>query len=138
MTKSGLYRFIVVASLVGYLLIGYLWTNGFQGPNHEVLKVCLFKKITGIPCPSCGATHSIVSLIHGDFNGSIMENPLGIIIALCLMFFPIWVLIDYIKNKDNFYLFYLNVESFFRKKYVAIPAITIVLINWIWNIHKGL
>jgi len=137
MTRNRLYRFIVLASLAGYALIGYLWMN-IQEAGHDVLKVCLFKRITGIPCPSCGATHSIVSLLHGDFKAALMENPLGIILALCLLIFPTWVVFDYLKRKNNFYLFYLEIESLFRKKYIAIPAIAMVLINWIWNIHKSL
>jgi Protein of unknown function (DUF2752) len=29
---------------------------------------CLFKAATGIPCPGCGVTRSIVALLHGDFS----------------------------------------------------------------------
>jgi hypothetical protein len=138
MTRNGLYRFVAIASLVGYLTVGYLWMNGFEDQNHELIKVCLFKNITGLPCPSCGTTHSIVALIHGDFKKAVMENPLGIILALSLVIFPIMILIDYFKSKDYFYQFFLKTEFMFRKKFVAIPAIVLVLINWIWAIHKGL
>ena len=138
MTRNSLYRFVAIASLAGYLAIGYLWFNGFQDHNHELIKVCLFKNITGIPCPSCGTTHSIIALIHGDFVGAIMENPIGIILALCLTVFPLWIMMDYFKGKDYFFQFFLYIEIVFRKKFVAIPSIVIILINWIWNIHKGL
>jgi hypothetical protein len=137
MTRNGLYRFVVLAALVGYLFIGYLFHIGFPY-NDQDLNVCLFKRITTLPCPSCGATHSIMYLIHGDFNRAFMENPLGIILAICLLVFPLWVLFDWIKSKDNFFLFYKRIETLFRMKTVAIPAIAMLLINWIWNIHKGL
>jgi len=137
MTRNGLYRFVVAASLAGYIFLGYLLWIGFPDDGHDI-QVCLFKKVTGIPCPSCGATHSIVSLIHGDISGAVMENPLGILLASCLLVFPFWILMDWMKKEVRFYKFYLRTEALLRRKYVAIPAIMMLLINWIWNIYKGL
>ncbi|TSA65779.1 MAG: DUF2752 domain-containing protein, partial [Sediminibacterium sp.] len=34
--------------------------------------------------------------------------------------------------------FYGFIEKKIQQKLVAIPAIALVLINWYWNIHKGL
>jgi len=37
---------------------------------------CLFRLLTGIPCPTCGSTRATVSLLHGDFPGALAYNPL--------------------------------------------------------------
>jgi len=56
-------------------------------PLQENLPPCLFRAATGIPCPSCGTTRSLVHLAHGDIAGSLILNPLfslAMMTALCL------------------------------------------------------
>ncbi len=58
-------------------------------PVQEILPPCPFRAVTGIPCPSCGTTRSLVHLAHGDIAGSLILNPLfslAMIIALLLFF----------------------------------------------------
>jgi hypothetical protein len=55
------------------------------GRLHQVLSLapdCVFKGLTGIPCPTCGSTRSVVHLSHGDFLSAFVMNPLA---TLCLM-----------------------------------------------------
>ncbi|HOC43426.1 MAG TPA: DUF2752 domain-containing protein [Thermoanaerobaculales bacterium] len=40
------------------------------------LRPCLFRSITGVPCPSCGATRSVLALLDGDVPGALLLNPL--------------------------------------------------------------
>jgi Protein of unknown function (DUF2752) len=58
-------------------------------PVQEILPPCPFRAVTGIPCPSCGTTRSLVHLAHGDIAGSLILNPLfslAMITALFLLF----------------------------------------------------
>lgn len=43
---------------------------------------CVFKGLTGISCPACGSTRSVVHLAHGDILSALTINPLT---TLCLM-----------------------------------------------------
>jgi len=43
---------------------------------------CVFRDLTGVPCPTCGATRSVVHLARGDFFASFSMNPL---ISLCIV-----------------------------------------------------
>ena len=43
---------------------------------------CVFKGLTGIPCPTCGSTRSVVHLAHGDILSALAMNPLT---TLCLL-----------------------------------------------------
>ena len=36
--------------------------------------LCLFRRITGLPCPSCGMTRAFVALGHRDFHTAIYFN----------------------------------------------------------------
>jgi hypothetical protein len=43
---------------------------------------CVFKGLTGIPCPTCGSTRSVVLLAHGDILHALAMNPLT---TVCLL-----------------------------------------------------
>ena len=45
---------------------------------------CPFKSITGLPCPGCGYTRSIESLVTGNIFASFMHNPGWIILIFFL------------------------------------------------------
>lgn len=38
---------------------------------------CPFREVTGLPCPFCGMTHSLLALGGGDLRESVHLNPLG-------------------------------------------------------------
>jgi len=51
-------------------------------PVLSLAPSCFFKTITGIPCPTCGATRSVVYLASGEISAAIIMNPL---VALCVL-----------------------------------------------------
>lgn len=38
--------------------------------------ICLFRSVTGIPCPGCGLTRSAIALFSGKVDASLMFHPL--------------------------------------------------------------
>jgi hypothetical protein len=48
-----------------------------EGPT-----VCRFKALTGLECPTCGLTRSVVSLAHGDARASVRWHPAGPLFVL--------------------------------------------------------
>ncbi len=70
-----------------YLLIG---TVGFffTRLNHNIFDIippCLFRQITGIPCPACGATHSGYYLSHLQIIPAFLINPFFFILFVGLI-----------------------------------------------------
>lgn len=47
------------------------------------LPPCGFYSLTGVPCPACGLTTSFVHLMHGNWVGAALANPVGV--PLCLL-----------------------------------------------------
>ena len=134
MPKKKLYLFIL-----GFALAGYSWVLLNQyliQTSKPVFSVCLFRNVTGIPCPSCGTTHSVMSITKGDFGQALNENILGFPVSIMLVLFPVWILWDLIRNKESFYQFYLRSEFLLRKKWVAWSALVLLLANWGWNILR--
>ncbi|HVO09959.1 MAG TPA: DUF2752 domain-containing protein [Vicinamibacteria bacterium] len=46
------------------------------------LTLCLFKGMTGLPCPTCGGTRALGRLFAGDLAGAVLMNPLAALGAL--------------------------------------------------------
>ena len=136
-TRYRLYFFLAVSCLAGY---SWIFLNFFISSSHLKAKfnVCLFKRVTTIPCPSCGTTRSVLSLINLDFPTAFYMNPLGFIILPALLIFPFWLTFDILNRSQSLFSFYQKFETVFKKKIIAIPAILIVLIIWISNIFKDL
>jgi hypothetical protein len=128
-----LYLLLAVACLAGYGWLFYDMQAGGDVPAGG----CLVKRVTHLPCPSCGSTHAVQALFQGDIMGSLLWNPFGILISIVLLVTPVWLAYDVLLRKQTLYGFYRQVEKILQQKQVAIPAITLVIANWIWNIYKG-
>jgi hypothetical protein len=65
-------------------------------PLFSFFPDCTFKAITGIPCPTCGATHSVVHLVHGAVVSAFWSNPLVTVVfsgALLVFLFSLVALL---------------------------------------------
>lgn len=135
MSRRTLYILLAALSLSGYLWIGW---NEFS-PSARIPEVCIFKAVTHLPCPSCGTTRSVQLLLQGNVTGSVSENPLGIVIAFALLIIPLWLLVDCATRRETLYRWYMRGEVILKQKlWISIPLIAVVVINWAWNIVKGI
>ena len=135
LSRNKLYALLFTAFIAGYI---WLFIGLSQQYATSKTEVCFIKNITNIPCPSCGSTRSILSLIKGDFIEAFYINPMGFLIAFILFLAPIWIIVDIIAKRNSFFHFYQRVETYLKRPQLAIPLVIIVIINWIWNITKGL
>ncbi len=46
--------------------------------------VCLFRRLTGFACPTCGMTRSIALTLQGDLAAAFRMNPAGILWVLAV------------------------------------------------------
>lgn len=78
---------------MGWLAVGYLAdalakSTGTPGPS------CMFKRVTTLPCPTCGSGRGSLALLHGDVVAALTYNPLfftlvglaGLVLALRFVF----------------------------------------------------
>jgi len=136
LNRNKLYLILLIACLAGYIWLYFGFKNEITENNS--VKVCVIKYVTNIPCPSCGSSRSVISLIKGDFISAFKFNPIGYLVAIIMIIAPIWILTDVIKKNQTLFDFYLKTEKYIRKQNIAIPLILLVIINWIWNIVKEL
>ena len=93
---------------------------------------CVFRGLTGMPCPTCGATRSVVHLARGDFFASFGMNPLvsvGFVIAAVVFFYSLITLIAGIPR--------IGITLSDREKDVLRSlAVALVLANWCYLIFS--
>jgi hypothetical protein len=137
LNRGGLYKL-----LAGGIFLGYIWlfySLAFNGAIGDApVEVCLVRNICQIPCPSCGSTRAIMALLNGHFSESLLINPLGIIVSAIMLLGPVWILYDYAAKKQTLYDAYKRMEAWMQKPQLAMPFILLILLNWFWNISKGL
>lgn len=63
-----------VALVLAWLAVGGLtvWLGTFFG---RPIQLCMFKELTGIPCPTCGLTRGTLCLLHGEPITAWGRNP---------------------------------------------------------------
>jgi hypothetical protein len=124
-----------------FLIIGFgwvAWNLFYFQQSSPGLEICVLKNVAGLPCPSCGTTRSILHLLHGDLSTALFMNPFGIIAFIGMVVFPFWIIYDYWNAKGSLWTCYLQFIKFFSNKKFSFVVIVLVLLNWIWNIQKGI
>lgn len=135
-TRNKLYLALLFACFVSYCWVFYSIKSSNLG--NEAAGVCFVKNVTGVPCPSCGSTRSLIMLLNGSPKEALILNPLGYLAAWAMFFIPCWILFDVIMGKETLVNVYKWVVRFLKKPPIAIGFGLLVAINWIWNISKGL
>lgn len=110
--------------LIGLLLFLFLFNFNFD---------CIFKEISGFPCPGCGLTRAFRCLLSLDIVGCFYYNILAFPLFLLVFVFVCILIYDIVTGKD---LFYKILFSFLEKHYLLIIAF--VIFSECINIYRGI
>ena len=66
-----------LAAAVSAIVLRPLW---LAASPH--LGSCVFRSLTGIPCPSCGTTRAATAFLQGDLMTAFINNPLAALAGL--------------------------------------------------------
>jgi len=102
--KIWLALLLVIYFSIAYMLLGYFDTT------------CVFLKFTGIPCPGCGMTRALLSIINMDIVGAIKNN----IVIFFMPYIFLYIFSDF-KNKIH------NI--------LLVIIATIAIVNWLVKIY---
>lgn len=98
---------------------------------------CLFKTVTGYPCPSCGVGHGINSIMSFNLKSAFFYNPFSLVVALAGLIIPLWIFIDLVRKNYTLYSFNDKINGFLKRRPLVIfIMILLVLSNWVWNLIK--
>jgi hypothetical protein len=93
---------------------------------------CVFKQLTGLPCPTCGGTRAVGRLAALDVHGAFVMNPLAVALAVTV---ALWAVSDLVllPRRQS-----LRLEI---RPDLATPArVTVVLValmNWAYLVLAG-
>jgi Protein of unknown function (DUF2752) len=100
---------LIGAAVVGSALVAPL--AGVQGP------ACPLRSLTGVPCPFCGMTRGVTSVVHGDVGHALALNPGSVLLVVGLCLLLVW----------------------WRRPHVTFPAwaaVTVVAMLWAFELGK--
>lgn len=132
MTRRAFYLLTGALCALGYVWIFFSW----QAPGGG--SPCLFRWLTGVPCPACGSTRALRALLQGDVAQAFLVNPNSLLLAVLLAGVPLWLLADGLRRKATLYALFCRTDAALHRRAVFVPLAFIFVANWIWNILKGL
>ncbi|HEX2975077.1 MAG TPA: DUF2752 domain-containing protein [Bacteroidales bacterium] len=68
--------------LAGVIVMIMLYSGIFSPVRNNYPVVCMHEKITGVPCASCGLSHSFSLILRGRFSEARIWNVYGIRVFL--------------------------------------------------------
>jgi len=109
-------------------IIGFIFVRLNQN-LFDTIPPCMFRQITGIPCPTCGATHSGYYLSHFQFIQAFLANPFIFFLFIGLILWGANTLAG-LAFKKNIQILLTIKES----KLARIIMISSFPLNWIFLI----
>ena len=73
---------VMLLQLGAVVIFLHATQDGVSLAGTPIGGACLFRQRTGLPCPTCGMTRSVVLSLHGHIPTALRLNPAG----------PLWVL----------------------------------------------
>jgi hypothetical protein len=94
------------------------------------LHACVFRSLTGIPCPSCGTTRAATAFLEGDLMTAFINNPLA---ALAGLLFVVGAPIAVIWTTAK-----MSIPSLSNPlpPWVRIGAVFLIAANWLYLIVR--
>jgi hypothetical protein len=104
-----------------------LATPGIQLPR------CAFKTLTGLPCPTCGLTRTVIALSRGDVDRAVFMNPLAALLCGAGLIYLLYAAIVLALRLPRF----RPTVTATGARRLRIAAFTALAVNWAWLIATG-
>ncbi|MCP4293352.1 MAG: DUF2752 domain-containing protein [bacterium] len=93
---------------------------------------CPLRDTTGIPCLTCGGTHSLVSLVDGHWIRAFQANPLIVICTVLFFAWSLWAISATVFSPWRKTMVLSNIE----KRTASILTVLSLVGNWIWEFFR--
>jgi hypothetical protein len=93
--------------------------------------VCLFKRITGLPCAGCGMTHAFCAMANGHFEDAAHFNLAAIPLALIVAIAALLLFVEAFDNKPH-----LDPAWQKTQRLIIWAGGPVLLLSWIINLTK--
>ena len=118
--------FLWLAAAASALALRPLWTA-----IAPLLRPCVFRAITGIPCPACGTTRAATAFLDGNLPAAFAANPLaaamGLLFVVGAPIATLWAIAQWP----------LPLLPTPLPTWVRIGTVALIAANWIYVITTG-
>ena len=114
---------------IGVLAAGVI---GLLGLDRLPVAFCVFKGLTGLPCPTCGSTRAVGQLFRLDVAGALAMNPFTTLVAVVI---AAWAVVDLLLLPRRRALRVSFSPSLGRA--LRIAAFVFFFANWVYLLVAG-
>jgi len=93
-------------------------------------EICTFHNLTGLPCPGCGLTRSLVAGVHGQWKVSFEYHRLGLVTLFYLLLQIIYRGFKILSTNQRMFL--IRSGKILNKGFVILALLFVI--NWIFNL----
>jgi hypothetical protein len=113
----------LLVSLGAFVSLAFWLTAGLPTPQ------CAFQSLTGLPCPTCGATRAAWQFLHGHFAASLFFNPLAFLGYCAIALFDLYAAGVLLLRSPR-----LRIRNFTRAEKLVIRGSILALFvcNWLY------
>lgn len=104
-----------------------LATPGIQLP------LCAFRTITGLPCPTCGVTRTVIALSRGDVGRALFMNPLAALACVAALLYLLYAAAVLALRLPRL----RPTVTASGARWLRITTVAAIALNWIWLIATG-
>lgn len=109
---------------------GWLWLHlGLPHPD------CLWHKLTGVACPTCGATRCVRHLTHGAWAAAFLVNPLIFLTLAGGALYDLYAATVLALRLPRLRFDEVSSRAGTLVRFAFLAAL---LGNWAWLIHRGI
>ncbi len=113
------------------LLLWLLFTSGLAlAASSLEVPLCIFKAMTGLPCPACGMGHACRAAMQGDAAASFQHHPLGVPAMLFLGITYAFLSADVLRGRSRTYEFLSRLWP----RWVVVSTVGVILATWVWRL----
>lgn len=114
---------------LGAFCLAALWFAARLPTPH-----CVFHSLTGLPCPTCGATRAAYQFLHGNFGAAFFFNPLAFFTYLALLVFDLYAAAVLTARAPRFRL-----KNFSPTEKLVWRGVAVALLagNWLYLLTSG-
>lgn len=138
MSMPSSHREVLRCHLAPALLSGcVLLAAAFVPMERIAFRVCIFRRLTGYPCPTCGWTRGFVSMARGEWLTAMHDCPLSLLLYGIVAGVFLWNAAGIILRRRIGIGPALNCG---RKSIVGAALVLFIMIiaNWFYRLGMGL
>jgi len=69
--------------------------------SQDMIGICFFRTVTGIPCPFCGLTRAFACAARGQFDKAVEHHPFWYAVALAVVIVDLLLILDAAFGTDT-------------------------------------